>query len=113
MNQTDRNGNTPFHYVCKNGHLKFVNLFMQKSAELEIVLDAENFQGCTPFLEACRFGHFMIAHDLVNQSSEFDIELNVKNEFHNTGTIWIPEMINNTRNQVEVFNQNQLKNQEH
>ena len=60
---------------------------MQKSVELEIDLDVENFQGYTPFLEACRFGHFMISHDLVNQSTEFDIELNVKNEFHNTGTI--------------------------
>merc|ERR1712051_203 len=51
------NGNTAFELACKNGHSKMAKVLIQKSAELNIDLNAKDWFGMTAFHNASSYGH--------------------------------------------------------
>ena len=77
-NPKNQDGDTAFHYVCQNGHLKIANIIILRSAELNFDLNAKNKHGITAFNFACRRGQSKIVEMLVDISAEFNIEMNVK-----------------------------------
>ena len=66
-NYWDQNLEQPdwaFHFACKTGHLKMAKVLVQKSAELNINLNAKNHLGKAAFYHACYYGHLNIAEML-------------------------------------------------
>jgi ankyrin repeat protein len=47
------NGNTPIHFVCKNGYMGIIKLLLAKGADVNI----PSLRGDTPIDIADRFGH--------------------------------------------------------
>ena len=61
LNATDQSGGTAFHIVCKKGHMKIVELMLQKSTEFNINLNAEDNFNQTPFHLACKNNHIEVS----------------------------------------------------
>ena len=76
----NEDGNTAFQLACKKGHSKVAKARIQKSAELNIDLNAKNQHGRTAFHYVCKEGHSDIAEMLMQKSAEFNINLNVKDD---------------------------------
>ena len=45
--ERDFHGQTLFHIVCKDGHVKVVEILIQRSAELTIDVNARDYSGYT------------------------------------------------------------------
>ena len=56
FNEKDKDGQSAFHVVCRNGRLDFVEFLIHKSKELKIDLNAQDNQGMTGFHLACSNG---------------------------------------------------------
>ena len=68
-----------FHLACENGHSKTVEIFMQKSTELKIDLNAkESVDGKTAFQLACEDGHTNVVKMIIQKSDEVDIDLRLE-----------------------------------
>ena len=50
-----------YFFACENGHLEIAQILMQESVELNIDLNADDFDGNTALHLACINGHFNIA----------------------------------------------------
>ena len=78
-------GKTAFHIICHYGHIELAELFLQKSNEFKIDLNAkDDYCERTAFHEACANGHLELAEMLVDKSVEFSIDLNKKDEYGRT-----------------------------
>ena len=73
-------GNMAFQLACKKSHSKVAKVLIQKSAELNIDLNAKDQYVRTAFHYACIWGHSDIAEMLMQKSAEFNIDLNAKDE---------------------------------
>ena len=60
-----------------NGHLKIAEMLIEKSAELNIDLNAKGSGGRTAFHWTC-WGHTNLAEMFMQKSAEFNIDLNTK-----------------------------------
>ena len=67
---------TASNYACQRGHLKIVEMLVQKSAAFNIQINAKNDFGWTAFHAVCSNGHSEIAKLLIQVSFEFNINLN-------------------------------------
>ena len=65
-----------YHNACMNGQLETAEIFMQKSVELGIDLNAKNAYGLTAFHIACTHGHIKIVEILMQKSTELNIMIN-------------------------------------
>ena len=75
-------GSTPFHSACGGGHLKIAEILMQKSAKLNIDLNAKGHIGLTAFQLACIYEREAIVGrpivEMMKKNSEsFKIDLTV------------------------------------
>ena len=73
-------GNKAFQKACENGHLKMVEMLIQKSTKFNIDFNAKDEHGSTSFHYACEKGDSKIAEMLIQKSSEFNIDLNARHE---------------------------------
>ena len=80
--------NKSFQSSCKNGHSNIAKMLLQKSAKIEIELNAKDRYGLTAFHLACRNGHSKIVEILIQASPEFNIELNAKDRYGWTAFHW-------------------------
>ena len=71
----------PFHIACLEGHFKIAKLFLQKSADFDIDLNAKDNDGWTPLHTSCRHCLIKTAKMLVEKSAKFNIDLNTKDIF--------------------------------
>ena len=53
LNEVERTGKTAFHLACENGHLRTVEILLQKSAIFGIDPNAKSNNGRTGFQYAC------------------------------------------------------------
>ena len=63
----NEDGNMAFQLACKKGHSKVAKVLIQKSAELNIDLNAKDQYGMTAFHYACMGGHSDIAEYLIQK----------------------------------------------
>ena len=68
---------TPLHLAARHGHYEVVKLLLEFSSDLEIDVNALDFDGMTPFIRACAHGHLQVVKLMVNQSRMYHIDLNV------------------------------------
>ena len=74
-NPTNSVGRTPLHLACEYGHVKVVEIIIQKSADFNIDLNAKDQRGKTAFHLACWNGHSKIAEMLIQKSKVIYIRL--------------------------------------
>ena len=73
-------GNKAFQKACEKGHLKMVEMLIQKSTKFDIDFNAKDEHGSTSFHYACEKGDSKIAEMLIQKSAEFNIDLNAKDK---------------------------------
>ena len=56
VNSKDKEGNTPLHLACGNGHYDVVQLMLKESKELGIDVNSKDEDGDTPLHWACGNG---------------------------------------------------------
>ena len=114
LNSTSLKRRTGFHLACENGHVKIVEMLIQKSDELNINLNAVNLirkEGRTAFQWSCENGNFKIIEVLMENSIEFSIDLNAKDSggytaFHNVcahGQLQVAEMLMKKSKGKDIF----------
>ena len=81
-NPKNQDGETPFHVVCKYGHLKMADKMILMSTEFNMNLNTKNNRVMTPFDLACREGQLQIMELLLQKSVDFNIELNGSFNFY-------------------------------
>ena len=85
LNCKDKFGMTGFHYACREGNLKIVEILMQNSPEYNINLNCKDKHGSTCFIFACMNQDKKVAEILMYKAAEFNIDLNHKDKDGNTG----------------------------
>jgi len=80
LNAKTQSGESAFHMVCKNGHLKMAELIIQKSAKLNIDINGYDHYGNTAFHLACQKSHFEIAKALVLTFAEINVDIDLRND---------------------------------
>lgn len=75
---------TPFHWACNFGSVKMAEIFVQKSVECEIDLNAKDVWNRTALHLTCWNGHLEIIEIILKNSNDFKIELNSKDKWGRT-----------------------------
>ena len=73
-----------WHFACKNGHQKIVDLLIQNAKYLQINLNIRNKYTWTGFMSACLNGKVEVAETIINNSVEYGIDLNAQGEYGDT-----------------------------
>ena len=73
-------GYSPFHFVCHNGSLRIVKLFLDNKKKLDIDVNARDDNGCTPLHFANEFNNALVVKELLNHG--LDVTLRSKQNTH-------------------------------
>jgi len=73
-----------WHFACKNGHQKIVDLLIQNAKYLQINLNIRANYNWTGFMRACCYGKVEVAETIINNSVEYGIDLNAQDRYGDT-----------------------------
>ena len=79
---------TPFYLACYEGHFKIAEVYIKRSAELNIDLNDRDPIGSTAFHIACGRGHSKIVEMFLRNSAELNIDLNDTDNNDYTGFLY-------------------------
>ena len=71
-------GSTPFLFACKSGNSEIVKIFIHRSYEFHIDLNAKSDSGWTSFHIACGKGYASIVEILIVNAESYKLDLTVK-----------------------------------
>ena len=73
-------GMTPLHLAARHGHYEVVKVLLEFSSDLEIDVNALDFNGMTPFIRALAHGHLQVVKLMIDQSRMYHIDLRIKED---------------------------------
>ena len=80
INSKNKNGSTPFHLACINGHLAILEILIK---DIRLKINSKDNDGNTGFHYACKNGHLAIVDFLIKdaQPASLSLEINSKNKY--------------------------------
>ena len=65
-NEKDKNGRTPLHWACQEGHIKIIHLLIEFGAQVNVSCK----EGFTPLVMAAGEGHYKIVQELLKAGAD-------------------------------------------